>query len=332
MYNASNFTTILSKSSQLVITTAATSQGNYEHPSVFWLRVILICILIIIVVIGNLMVLYCLLTIKEMQTVTGLFLTNLAVTDLGVGLISLPLSLASSIEHNLLHKTLFCIIQGMSIIIFVITSLLTLGALSLQKYINIGYSMNKRFTKRIAKYFIGGIWTTSAIFAVAPASGWSTYTYSTGGHQCAPYAYSIPGYVYIVLLMVIGIIIPSVTMVYCYCKLYMMTRSHCNRVRNINEAANAHSTQHTLSSVESHMIHTLIIMMVAFFICWLPVLFIYILKGAKIQVSLVFEMIVVLCASGNSAVNPVLYAMRQKDFQRGFRQIFRRICGRPVDS
>ena len=43
------------------------------------------------------MVLYCQFTITDLQTLTVTFLTNLAMTDLGVGLTCLPLALRSTV-------------------------------------------------------------------------------------------------------------------------------------------------------------------------------------------------------------------------------------------
>ena len=319
MFNVSNLT---SHSTQIINSTIAPVQ---DRSFLFWLRITVICTLMICVVVGNLMVLYCLLTIKEMRTVTGLFLTNLAVTDLGVGLISLPLSLASNIDQYLLHRDWFCVFEGLSLLLFVIASLLTLGVLSIQKYVNVGYSTQRRFTKRVAKYMIAGVWSIATFFAMGPVFGWSKYTYSTGGHQCAPYTNSLSGQIYIILLLVICIIAPSAVMLYCYSKLYIMIHKHAHRV-TYDEATSENNQARTLSSVESHMIQTLIIMMIAFFACWLPTLVIVILITFNTPISKEVEVFSMLCASGNSAVNPILYAMRQKDFQRGFRQIIRRIC------
>ena len=269
------------------------------------------------------MVLYCLLTVREMQTVTGIFLTNLAVTDLGVGLVTFPLALVSATMKELLHQRWFCVMQGMAVILFVIASLLTLGALSLSKYINITYSMARRFTKKHARFAISSIWVISTVFTVAPAFGISRFGHRTGSHQCAPYDNSSLGTIYAIIVGMIGFLLPSITMLYCYCKLYMMTHWHVRR-RRVRDAANPTRTQQNLSTVESHMIHTLIIMVFVFFICWMPSVILYFLSFADIVVSTTIDTICVFCVFGNSAVNPILYAMRQRDFRRGFRQIIRR--------
>ena len=330
MYSISNLTVNVTPSSLLtttIHTTEALHQKHHDPVWFFWLQIILLSILMVLVVIGNLMVLYCLLNIKEMQTVTGLFLTNLAVTDLGVGFISLPLSLAASVEHFLLHYKWFCALQGIVLVLFVLASLLTLGVISLQKYINVSYTTFNRFRKIHAKYAITLIWLMAAIFAFAPLLGWSTFSFSRGGHQCAPYEDSMSGYSYMLALFLIGLIIPTGTMVFCYYKLYLMTRWHNRRMKASEAGTTVRTTRRSMSSVETHMIHTLMIMMIAFFICWLPTIIMFLLKTASFRIPHIFEMTVLLCASGNSAVNPILYAMRQQDFQRGFRKILKSVCG-----
>ena len=326
MHNSSHLTVNSTHPSQFVASTAPSNYQLSDEPWFFCLRLILIVALMICAVVGNLMVLYCLLTIKELKTVTGIFLTNLAMTDLGVGLISLPLVLASSIKQVLVNQRWFCTLQGMAMVLFVVASLFTLGMLSLVKYLNVGYSVQKRVEKRHAKYLIVGTWVVAAMFAIAPAFGLSKYTYNKqGGHQCAPYEASVPGYIYIGLLLTIGIVLPCSTMLYCYYKLYNMTHSHIRRMR-VNDSEIGNHSRQCLSSVESHMISTLIIMVVILFICWMPSLIFYILNFTNILQSKKFDTIVMLCTLANSAVNPILYAMRQKDFQRGFRQIMRRVC------
>ena len=329
MYNISNVT-VNSTQHLLLNITPSHTQSQIDEPWSFWLRIISITVLMMAVVIGNTMVLYCLFTIRELQTVTGIFLTNLAMTDLGVGLISLPLAIASGIRKELVRQRWFCILQGMMTILFVIASLLTLGVLSLAKYKNVGYSVQKRFKKRHAKGAIGGIWVIATILTMMPALGFSKYDHRVMARECTPHDNNVLGYAYAIVVVVVVILIPVITMLYCYGKLYLRTRLHLRRMR-VNDVANAGSGQLNLSSVESKMINTLIIMVIAFFMCWMPLLILYLLSILKILISNTIDSIFVFCVLGNSAVNPILYAMRQRDFQRGFRQIFRRFLRFQLD-
>ena len=324
MFNVSDFTINSTQSLPLGTTLMPPNHQQYNEPWFFWFRIILITALMLCVIVGNLMVLYCLSTVKELQTVTGVFLTSLAVTDLGVGFTAFPLALAANIDEALTNRRWFCVVQGISSILFIIASLLTLGVLSLFKYINICYSLQKRFSKRHAKYATRGVWLIAVVLAIAPAFGWSKYARRTGAYHCSPYDTSASGYVYSILMVIIGFIMPCITMLYCYCKLYMMMHSHVRRMR-VNDIANTNTTEQNLSSVESHLINTLIIMVMALFICWIPALIFYILNFAGILVSNIFSSMFLICILGTSAVNPIVYVMREKAFQKGFRRIIRRI-------
>ena len=145
-------------------------------------------------------------------------------------------------------------------------------------------------------------------------SGIFRHRHRAGSHQCAPYDDSPSGTTYIVVLAIIVYFMSSVMMLYCYCKVYIMTHSHVQR-RRVGDAANPIRRQQSLSSFESHILHTLILMVVALFICWVPSVMSYFpIIVSPPTIDTIFS----LCVFGNSAVNPLFYALRQKNFQRGF--------------
>ena len=285
-------------------------------------------ILIFLIISGNSLVVYCLITIKRMHTITGLFLMNLAATDLGVGFISIPITLTSANTYGLVRKQWFCNLNGISMVIFLLASLLTLTALSVQKYMTVGYQMQSRFTRKIAKRVIIAVWSISSLFAFGPVVGWSYYATSKNGHQCGPFAWTISGRIYSACILTIGMIIPITVMSYCYYKLYWKMRSHIGRMRvsvvlSSNDLASRRATLR-----ESRMIHTLIIMGVVFIICWSPSAILVALEFAKVDEPLEFEVFALIFAYANSTMNPLIYALRHEDFRRGFLDTFRRIFGR----
>eukprot|EP00794_Sanderia_malayensis_P010832 gene10830-11984_t len=305
------------------------------HVDQLWLLVIhtlALLLLMLAIMIGNALEIYCLLHIKDMRTVSGMFIMNLAVTDLCVGLISIPLSLASSLRHELLHFEWFCILNGSGFMLFLIASILTMALISIQKYTTIVLyrSARGRFSKRHARYSIAAIWVIAVAMVLAPAAGWGTYTYTTGGHQCAPYATNGLGLSYLVTMIIVMFIVPVACMSYCYLKLYLFTRNHIHTVGvncrtasiTINRAGiqtNRTTGQQSIS--EARMIHTLIIIMLVFLACWLPCALFYIVKMMGVRVARNYESLLIVCAYSNSALNPIIYALRHEAFRRGFRNI-----------
>ena len=281
--------------------------------------------LAVLIIGGNSLVLYCLITIKRMHTVTGLFLINLAFTDLGVGFISIPVTLVSTNKPGLVYQQWFCDINGISMVVFLLASLLTLTVLSIQKYLTVGYQMQSRFTKKVARRALAGIWFISFVFALGPVVGWSYYATSKHGHQCGPFAWTISGRIYSAFIFVIGMVIPITAMSYCYAKLYFKIRSHLGRMKvgvvlSRNELANRRATLR-----ESSMVQTLIIMGVVFITCWSPSAILVILEFAKVEEPVEFEVFALIFAYANSTMNPLIYALRHREFRRGFKDTFWRI-------
>lgn len=283
--------------------------------------------LFVLIVGGNLLVVYCLVTIKRMHTITGIFLLNLAATDLGVGFLSLPITLISINRPGMVKKQWFCDINGISMVVFLLASLLTMTSLSMQKYMTVGYQMRSRFTTNVAKRIIIAIWAVSSLFALGPVVGWSYYATSKHGRQCGPFAWTLSGRIYSACIFLMGVIIPITVMGYCYCRLYWKMRKHLNRMRvsTVVSRDDVASRRDTLR--ESRMIHTLIIMGVVFITCWSPSATLVGLEFGKVEEPLAFEVFALIFAYGNSMMNPFIYALRHEDFRRGFIHTIRQIFG-----
>ena len=303
--------------------------AQHQHPE--WFSSVCnigFAILGVLIICGNSLVVYCLLTIKRMRTITGLFLMNLAATDLGVGLISIPITLVSANIPGLVQQQWFCDINGMSMVIFLLASLLTLTTLSIQKYLTVGYQMQSRFTKKIAWRAIGGVWLVASVFALGPVVGWSYYATSRDGHQCGPFAWTLSGRLYSAFIFVIGIVIPITAMSFCYTRLYLNICDHSNRMKVGAVVSRSDLANRRATLRESRMIHTLIIMGFAFITCWSPSAILVILEFAKVEEPLEFEVFALIFAYANSTVNPLIYGLRHEDFRRGFKGILEKLFPR----
>eukprot|EP00112_Aurelia_sp_Birch-Aquarium-sp1_P008001 Seg1875.2 transcript_id=Seg1875.2/GoldUCD/mRNA.D3Y31 product="Beta-1 adrenergic receptor" protein_id=Seg1875.2/GoldUCD/D3Y31 len=311
--------------------------------------VILFSALLVAIVIGNMLVLYCLQRIKEVGAITKIFLRNLAVTDLGVGCFCIPTSLASSFHRGLSKKQWFCDLNGAAMIIFLFASILTLSSISVQKYSSVGNRLQSFFTKRVARAFIATIWTISTIFAVGPIIGWSFYKTSEGGFQCGPFAWTISGRVYSACLFIVGMLTPVAVMIFCYLKIFInisvyigrkrtdtcdpsrdkelqrRATSACSKDKELQRrAASACSRDkefQRLATIESRLLHTLFIMAISFAICWTPCMVLVIIEFAQLADPLEFEVFALACAYASSAVNPIIYTLRHESFRRSFKRV-----------
>eukprot|EP00795_Rhopilema_esculentum_P002923 gene2923-1165_t len=244
-----------------------TSSEQHQHHAAWLriLRIIIMCLLMVLTLFGNTLILLGVRKIEELKSVTGTFLANLALSDLGVGLVCLPLAIAAAIDETLLRNAAVCNIDGFSLVLFFISSILTMCGISIHKYIAVVYAMQSIVTKKRAMIMLSFVWLISIALAAGPLFGWSKYVYKSGRHQCStPAPENTTTLSHMILLLNFGYIIPLVTMVFCYSRLYCTTRKHLRRLK-----ANA-ITDCAGTTSESDLVNTLVIILLTFIICWLP--------------------------------------------------------------
>ncbi|XP_065064788.1 galanin receptor 2b-like [Rhopilema esculentum] len=301
-------------------------QQSYQGVAVQTIQIVVLTLTFFIVVFGNIVMLHCLLSIKEMKNTTGILLISLVTTDLGVGIFCIPFAIATTADHDLVHSRLFCNMTGFSLILFLDSSLLTMAVISVQKYMTIGYSLQPRFTRKHALYGILAIWTISLLFASAPAVGWDSYAHSTHGHQCAPSGRYLLGLTYQAASLTCCLVVPTITMMYCNGKILIFLRAHMSKMKASGISRSRFSKRPGVSAAERRMVKTLMLMMLLFFISWSPC-FIYMgMEIAQANYPPYLEDIVLDFAFASSAVNPILYAMRHREFRKGFKLSILKLC------
>ena len=296
--------------------------SHHDPPWLVLLRVTVLGIVLSLGILGNSLVILCISRIKEMRTVTGVFLVNLAVSDLGVASICVPVAIAASVDSPMLGNPVLCNLNGFSLVFFFLASIQTLSAISVHKYITVVFAMRTTVTKNRARVVLAIVWIISLVLATGPTIGWSQYEYSPGRHQCSPKTpKSIGGYSHMASLLSFGYIIPVITMTFCYSRLYCTSRKHMRRLR-----ANAITNDNEGTS-ERDLINTLVIILLGFIVCWLPFV-VYIVYGMQdLPIPFYMPSLAFLFGYGNSALNPIIYALRHKSFRKGFREVLT-ICFR----
>jgi hypothetical protein len=147
------------------------AQSSYKTIDL-WPDKFLICIYIIIFVvglIGNFLVIYFVLFYKRMQSMTNKFITNLAVADLAVILVCVPVTVSRLIYKQWVLGEFLCrfssFVQGVSLSV----SVMTLTAISIDRFVIIYKPMKARSmcTNRKVKIVVLTIWILS-LFIMSP--------------------------------------------------------------------------------------------------------------------------------------------------------------------
>ena len=133
--------------------------------------------IIFIGVIGNALTLIVFFRYDPLRDVTGLFLANLAFADLLQSIFGMPFIATSAFREKWVFGDIVCIISGMSNSLFCITSLLTLTAVSVDRYLAIVHPLKYPtwLTIRRARLVLVFVWLQALLVAIFPVFGWSRY-------------------------------------------------------------------------------------------------------------------------------------------------------------
>ncbi|XP_075738016.1 LOW QUALITY PROTEIN: cholecystokinin receptor type A [Rhipicephalus microplus] len=148
-------------------------------------RVGLYAVIFVFAVVGNVLVLVTLVQNKRMRTVTNVFLVNLAVSDLLLGVLCMPFTLIGSLLRNFVFGELMCKFIPYLQAVSVSVSVWTLVSISMERFFAIVRPLQSRRWQTVSHAYrvIAVIWALSLIH-VAPIAVLSQLIPTrTAGHQ-----------------------------------------------------------------------------------------------------------------------------------------------------
>ena len=129
--------------------------------------VIVYTLLSILTVGGNALVCFIVFHFMGVITVTNLFIANLALTDLFIGLFCIPIVLVSDyLLSDWPFGTFMCKFTSFTQSVFVVCTVYTLIAMSVDRYIAIIHPLHTKLTRKQCRILIGLLWTFSIIFSL----------------------------------------------------------------------------------------------------------------------------------------------------------------------
>lgn len=141
------------------------------------LTIFTLCLIIVLTVIGNILVILSVFTHKPLRIVQNFFIVSLAVADLTVAILVMPLNVAYSILGRWFFGIHICKMWLTSDVMCCTASILNLCAIALDRFWAITDPINyaqKRTLKRVL-LMIGGVWILSLIISSPPLIGWNDW-------------------------------------------------------------------------------------------------------------------------------------------------------------
>ena len=147
--------------------------SGYTLPRII-ITAIFVTFLMIVIVVGNMLVIIAIATEKNLKNLQNWFIANLAVSDLFLGLVIMPFSLANELMGYWIFGQLWCDIHSATDVLLCTASIMNICLISLDRYWSITHALdylNKR-TPLKTGLMIACVWMLSALISIPPLLGW----------------------------------------------------------------------------------------------------------------------------------------------------------------
>ena len=137
-----------------------------RHPIWRGIMTTLFITVILLGLIGNIIVITIVLKNRNMQNVTNIFIANLALSDIGLCLLSLPVQLYYQLTDRWIFGEIMCKIIFAAFAVPMYVSTLTILLIATERYWLILYPLKKRMSKPIAMVLVVIVFLVSALLAI----------------------------------------------------------------------------------------------------------------------------------------------------------------------
>uniref|UniRef100_A0A8P0NIG8 Alpha-1B adrenergic receptor n=1 Tax=Canis lupus familiaris TaxID=9615 RepID=A0A8P0NIG8_CANLF len=307
---------------------------------------------ILFAIVGNIVVILSVACNRHLRTPTNYFIVNLAIADLLLSFTVLPFSAALEVLGYWVLGRIFCDIWAAVDVLCCTASILSLCAISIDRYIGVRYSLQypTLVTRRKAILALLGVWVLSTVISIGPLLGWKEPA-PNDDKECG-----VTEEPFYALFSSLGsFYIPLAVILVMYCRVYIVAKRTTKNLeagvmkemsnskeltlrihsKNFHEdtlsstKAKGHNPRSSIAvklfkfSREKKAAKTLGIVVGMFILCWLP-FFIALPLGSLFSTlkppDAVFKVVFWL-GYFNSCLNPIIYPCSSKEFKRAFVRI-----------
>ncbi|XP_008590148.1 PREDICTED: neuropeptide FF receptor 1 [Galeopterus variegatus] len=336
-------------SSEAALAVNLTFSSYYQHSSPVAALIIVAYVLIFLLcMVGNTLVCFIVLKNRHMRTVTNMFILNLAVSDLLVGIFCMPTTVVDNLITGWPFDNATCkmsgLVQGMS----VSASIFTLVAIAVERFRCIVHPFREKPTLRKALVTIAGMWAL-ALLIMCPSAVTLTVTREEHHFMLDARNRSYPLYscweawpeqgmrkAYTTVLFSHIYLAPLALIVGLYARIARKLCRAPGPARGGEEAAEGGRAARRRARV----VHMLVVVALFFALSWLPLWALLLLldygqlSAPQLrQVTAYAFPVAHWLAFFHSSANPIIYAYFNENFRRGFQAAFRaQLCPLPCGS
>ncbi|NXX14304.1 OPN4 protein, partial [Podargus strigoides] len=274
------------------------------------------CVLIIgsIGIIGNLLVLYAFYSNKKLRTPQNYFIMNLAVSDFLMSASQAPMCFVNSLHREWILGDIGCDLYAFCGALFGITSMMTLLAISVDRYLvitkplqSIQWTSKKRTIQVIAV-----VWLYSLGWSVAPLFGWSSYVPEGLMISCTwdYVTYSPANRSYTMILCCCVFFIPLIIIFHCYLSMFLAIRRTGRDVQKLGSCSRKSCLSQSMKN-EWKLAKIAFVVIIVFVLSWSPYACVTMIAWAGRGNTLTpySKSVPAIIAKASAIYNPIIYAI-----------------------
>ncbi|XP_052460287.1 adenosine receptor A1 [Carassius gibelio] len=278
-------------------------------------------------VIGNVMVVWAVKINRSLRDTTFCFIVSLALADIAVGALVIPLAITISI--GLQTHFYSCLLVACTVLVLTQSSILALLAIAIDRYlrVKIPTSYKRVVTPKRAGVAVFVCWTVAFIVGLTPMLGWNNLqnlqrnNSSIGPDLIVTCQFeNVISMEYMVYFNFFGWVLPPLLfMLIIYSEIFYMIH------KQLNKKVSSHSEPNKYYDKELKLAKSLALVLFLFAVSWLPlhIMNCITLFCPRYEKPMFLIYIAILLTHGNSAVNPIVYAFRIKKFRTTFQRIWK---------
>ncbi|XP_006822123.1 allatostatin-A receptor-like [Saccoglossus kowalevskii] len=277
-------------------------------------------------IVDNFLICLIFIRVRKIRTVTNYFIVNLAVADLIGSLLLMPFPFPTNIGPGLFSEA-YCQVIWSNLLFWITikASIFNLVAVTIERYYAIVYPISHqiRFTKKKVKIAIACVWCAaflSNIFIIYHVHYWDgrcvTGWLDTGKNSRAAIA---------VFLFLLTFFIPVFIIIVAYSRIVASLKKQSQSLNGQMTGVRRGNCSQSILHARENVVKMLMLVVVVFIVCWAPDQCFYLAYNLGLSsnyVSSTLGEFLVLLAYCNSCINPIIYALKNKQFQRGFHVVF----------
>ncbi|XP_063153407.1 adenosine receptor A1 [Candoia aspera] len=284
---------------------------------------------------GNILVIWAVKVNKSLQDATFYFIVSLAVADVAVGALVIPLAIVINVGPRIPFYS--CLMVTCPVLILTESSILALLAIAVDRYLRVRIPIRYKsvVTPKRAGVAIGFCWLISFLVGLTPMFGWNEpktqreSNSSQSDTMVCKFENVISMDYMVYFNFFVWVLPPLVLMLVIYLEVFRIIRKQLNK-----KVESSSTYPEKYYGKELQIAKSLALVLFLFALSWLPLhtcncvrLFCSTCKNPTTLTN-----IAIFMTHGNSAMNPIVYAFRIKKFRTAFLRIWNQYFYCKVDK